>query len=111
MDRLTGVTLATGVDTDFNGHDEVSDLMTRIRESAALEAKYGSKVDEEIRSLSSRHDELKKGVQSLSSVREVQSAKMKTQASLGPVPTAIDLSELRTGTGDIDENPDDWCCK
>ncbi|GJJ67927.1 hypothetical protein EMPS_00273 [Entomortierella parvispora] len=110
LDRLTGIPLVSGTSADFGDHDEASNLITRIRESAALEAKYGTKEDEEVKSLSSRHDELKKGIQGLSSVREVQAAKMKTQTSLGPVPTVIDLSELRTGSGDIDENPDSWCC-
>ncbi|KAF9432349.1 hypothetical protein BGZ76_010940, partial [Entomortierella beljakovae] len=117
FDRITGVSYSSSL----GGDDEASRLINQAREAAHLEAKYGSNEDSQIRDLNSRHEELKKGMQNLSSIRPTTSSQPDKSSKstdeglgLGPPPSAVNLDELRLGTGgsgdDIDENPDNWCC-
>lgn len=117
LDRMAGVSLTSGGGgLNFgNDDDETSKLISQAREAATLEAKYGTNGEAELKALSSRHEELKKGIQGLSSVRDAQAAqherRQQTGALLGPPPAAVDMSELRSGGTLHDENPDDWCCR
>ncbi|KAF9112429.1 hypothetical protein BGX27_003394 [Mortierella sp. AM989] len=114
LDRIAGVTLSSGMGDD----DEVSKLITQAREAAQLEDKYGNLDEARLKDLNNRHEELKKGIQNLSSIRSrtpTQSQKSATsdeKLGLGPPPAAVGLDELRSGGrgDDDDENPDNWCC-
>ncbi|KAG0057865.1 hypothetical protein BGZ83_000052 [Gryganskiella cystojenkinii] len=96
LDRFASVSLAPA----FTENDEASKLIMQAKETATLEAKYGTRDEAQLASLTSRHDELKKGVQGLSSVRDALAAKRDNDAELGPPPAAIDLTELRSGGKD-----------
>ncbi|KAF8940957.1 hypothetical protein BGZ58_003689 [Dissophora ornata] len=96
--------------------DEMSRLITQVREEHQLEAKYGNLDEARLKELSRRHEELKKGIQGLSSVQSrAASQSVDTSSSLGPPPAAVGLDELRLGGGGgggyDDDDPDNWCCK
>ncbi|KAG0315889.1 hypothetical protein BGZ99_007189 [Dissophora globulifera] len=122
LDRLgSGMSLSPSM-SGFGGgsggggdDDEASRLITQAREAAHLEAKYGDLDAARLKELSSRHEELKKGIQGLASVQaratSSSSQTANSSSSLGPPPAAVGLDELRQGGGnDDDENPDNWCC-
>ncbi|KAF9357838.1 hypothetical protein BGX26_002997 [Mortierella sp. AD094] len=109
LDRITEVSLSSGMGDD----DEASRLIAQAREAAQLESKYGNLNEARLNDLNSRHEELKKGIQSLSSIRSrtpTQTTRSTDEKlGLGPPPAAVGLDELRGGDDD-DENPDNWCC-
>ncbi|KAF9906291.1 hypothetical protein EC991_000779 [Linnemannia zychae] len=113
LDRLAGVSLSTDKYGGGGDDDEASRLITQLREESQLESKYGNLDEMRMKDLHSRNEDLKKGIQGLSSVRSNAS---KTSSSstesdgLGPPPAAVRLDELRPGGVDDDENPDNWCC-
>ncbi|KAF9195039.1 hypothetical protein BGZ51_006003 [Haplosporangium sp. Z 767] len=115
LDRIAGASLTSGTDA-FSGDNDASQLITQAREETQLEAKYGNLGEKQLRDLHSRHNELKKGIQGLSSVQsnnassKARSESAYEETGLGPPPAAIGLDELRLGGVDSDENPDNWCC-
>ncbi|KAF9152914.1 hypothetical protein BG015_004497 [Linnemannia schmuckeri] len=112
LDRMAGVSLSTdrgGFDGDDD--DEASRLITQLREEAQLESKYGNLDEARMKDLHSRNEDLKKGIQGLSSIRSNASKASSTDSDgLGPPPAAVGLDELRSGGIDDNENPDNWCC-
>ncbi|KAF9123398.1 hypothetical protein BGW39_009003 [Mortierella sp. 14UC] len=108
LDRLAGVPLSTDKYGAGGDDDEASRLITQLREESQLESKYGNLDEARMKDLHSRSEDLKKGIQSLSSVRSNASKASSTDDGLGPPPAAVGLDELR-GVDD-DENPDNWCC-
>ncbi|KAI1304674.1 hypothetical protein EDD11_005074 [Mortierella claussenii] len=133
LDKITGPSFSAeagaGFSTDSSGlrggdDEEAAKLLTQIQEAAHLEHKYGSMDEARLKELNNRHEELKKGIQGLSSVRSKTSSQtsgktvcieQETASGLGPPPAAVELDELRLGGGggggyDGDENPDNWCC-
>ncbi|KAF9202856.1 hypothetical protein BGZ49_007011 [Haplosporangium sp. Z 27] len=106
LDRITGSSLSA----DFGDDDETSQLITQAKESAQLEAKYGNLNEAQLKDLNRRQEELKKGIQNLSSMRPRTPVSADEKLGLGPPPAAVGLDELRSGGGDDDETPDDWCC-
>ncbi|KAI7820619.1 hypothetical protein BC939DRAFT_227377 [Gamsiella multidivaricata] len=115
LDRVAGFSLS---DDGFGDDDEASRLITQAREAAQLEAKYGNLDESRMKELQDRHEELKKGIQGLSSVqskasRQNSSKDVVVDGGLGPPPAAVGLDELRADRGggvNCDENPDNWCC-
>ncbi|KAF9998554.1 hypothetical protein BGZ80_005540 [Entomortierella chlamydospora] len=109
LDRIAGVSLSSGMGDD----DEASRLITQAREAAQLEDKYGDIDEGLLKDLNSRHEELKKGIQSLSYILPQNSTRSVRftieDLGLGPPPAAVGLDELRGGDDD-NENPDNWCC-
>lgn len=113
LDRMAGVSLSTDRG-DFGGGDdgEASRLIAQLREEAQLESKYGNLDEARMKDLHSRNEDLRKGIQTLSSVRSNASKASSTDTDgLGPPPAAVGLDELRSGGIDDNENPDNWCCK
>ncbi|KAF9275567.1 hypothetical protein BGZ68_010704 [Mortierella alpina] len=91
--------------------DDASQLINQAREEAQLEAKYSNLDEARMKELHSRHEELKKGMQGLSSVRTNNSNQGSKEADgLGPPPAAVGLDELRSVGVDDDEDPLNWCC-
>lgn len=122
LDIMSGVSFASD-----SGHDhaEVASLIAQARDAAHLETAYGTLEEARLRELNSRHEDLKKGIQGLSSVVQPGTSSQNSKATshkvagedegLGPPPMAVDLDELmssglRKSSGN-DDNPDDWCCK
>ncbi|KAF9965980.1 hypothetical protein BGZ70_003630 [Mortierella alpina] len=102
----TGAGMFPGVD------DDASQLINQAREEAQLEAKYSNQDEARMKELHSRHEQLKKGMQGLSSLRSNTSSQGGKEAEgLGPPPAAVGLDELRSVGGDDDEDPSNWCCK
>ncbi|KAG0248000.1 hypothetical protein BG011_000654, partial [Mortierella polycephala] len=116
LDRIAGVSLISRTDGVSGDDDVASQLVTQAREEAQLEAKYGNLDEKQLQDLHSRHKELKKGIQGLSSVQlnnassKAKSGSVDEETGLGPPPAAVGLDELRLGGMDGDENPDNWCC-
>ncbi|KAF9928734.1 hypothetical protein FBU30_002152 [Linnemannia zychae] len=112
LDRLAGVSMSMSSADGLGVDDEASRLITQLREETQLEAKYGNLDEARLKDLHLRNEELKKGVQGLSSVRSNASktSSASTNDGLGPPPAAVGLDELRSGGADDDENPDNWCC-
>ncbi|KAF9337680.1 hypothetical protein BGZ91_009310 [Linnemannia elongata] len=112
LDRMAGVSISTDRGGFEGGDDdESSRLITQLREEAQLESKYGNLDEARMKDLHSRNEDLKKGMQGLSSVRFNASKASSTDTDgLGPPPAAVGLDELRSGGIDDNENPDNWCC-
>ncbi|KAG0067239.1 hypothetical protein BGZ89_006321 [Linnemannia elongata] len=111
LDRMAGVSILTDRGGFEGGDDEASRLITQLREEAQLESKYGNLDEARMKDLHSRNEDLKKGMQGLSSVRSNASKASSTDTDgLGPPPAAVGLDELRSGGIDDNENPDNWCC-
>ncbi|KAG0034100.1 hypothetical protein BGZ82_005875 [Podila clonocystis] len=108
LDRLGGFAYSEGTGSGMGGDDDTRTLIEQARAVAAIEARCGSLDQHRMQDLEARHDELKKGVQSLG----LQASVAPKEDALGPPPAAVDLDELRLGGGGghNDENPDDWCC-
>ncbi|KAG0088456.1 hypothetical protein BGZ93_010411 [Podila epicladia] len=108
LDRLGGFAYSEGTGSGMGGDDSTRRLIEQARAEAAIEARYGSLDQQRMQDLEARHDELKKGVQSLG----LKASAAPKEDALGPPPAAVDLDELRLGGGGghDDENPDDWCC-
>lgn len=114
LDRMAGVSLSTdrGGFGGGSDDDDASRLITQLREEAQLESKYGNLDEARMKELHSRNEDLKKGIQGLSSVRSNTSKASSTDTDgLGPPPAAVGLDELVSGGIDDNENPDNWCCK
>ncbi|ORZ22681.1 hypothetical protein BCR41DRAFT_369035 [Lobosporangium transversale] len=118
LDRLMSSNIKEGdsIGNRYNeDDDEALKLITQAREAAQLESKYGNLEEARLKGLISRHHELKKDIQNLSSTRPQKPTSQTSQkgdrmTGLGPPPAAIDLDELRFGGGGDDENPENWCC-
>ncbi|KAG0199523.1 hypothetical protein BGX28_007244 [Mortierella sp. GBA30] len=115
LEKMAGYSLATATNVDMfsaDGDDEASRLITQAREESHLESKYGNLHEARLKELNDRHEELKKGVQDLSSVRS-KTLKHSTGddgPGLGPPPAAVGLDELRLSGVTDEENPANWCC-
>ncbi|KAF9572083.1 hypothetical protein EC968_010334 [Mortierella alpina] len=117
LERIAGLprmnpTMNSTVAGMFPGDDDdASQLIDQAREEAQLEAKYSSLDEARMKELHSRHEELKKGMKGLSSVRSnISSQGGKEAEGLGPPPAAVGLDELRSMGADDDEDPSNWCC-
>ncbi|KAF9932423.1 hypothetical protein BGZ67_004737 [Mortierella alpina] len=109
MMNATGTANSTSAGMFLGGDDDASQLINQAREEAQLEAKYNNLDKARMKELHSRHEELKKGMQGLSSVRSNTSSQGgKDKEGLGPPPAAVGLDELRS-IG-VDEDPSNWCC-
>lgn len=114
LDRLAGISLETHGASDH----EVAGLIAQARDAAQLETAYGNQEEARLKELNARHEELRKGMQGLSSLVQPTTTSQNTKSTgddvgLGPPPMAVDLDELMSGglrgSGN-DDNPDNWCC-
>ncbi|KAF9958873.1 hypothetical protein BGZ72_010767 [Mortierella alpina] len=122
LERMAGVSMMNSAATTtfsnsasadmFSGEeDDASQLINQAREEAQLEAKYSNLDEARMKELHSRHEELKKGMQGLSSLRTNHSSQGGKEAEgLGPPPAAVGLDELRSVGVDDNEDPSNWCC-
>ncbi|CAO3564569.1 unnamed protein product [Mortierella alpina] len=117
LERMAGLPMMNSANTTtgagiFPGDDDdASQLINQAREEAQLEAKYTNLDEARMKELHSRHEELKKGMQGLSSLRSNTSSQAGKEAEgLGPPPAAVGLDELRSAGVDDDEDPSNWCC-